>query len=533
MAMMSGVMGLGDAAAAYEEEQQQSVAGDMSAPFLDDDPFGVGTSGEGSGAGDNAFGVERYTTNASGSDVYVPFLANDPFAVGSSGQGSGSGYEGMYGTSYMPHADGSAMGWSTPVSVNNGGDWDWEDAAVGGGIMGALGSVLDPLSFGVSGAVIGGTLGDEWLTGEVAFDNLTAMTAPVYNTYEPGTYDPNAPNYFLTNTGQQDARDLASMYIDRSAPSFQDGSMRQYLGQDIQRIDPDSMLHAREMFAMRGGGLGPATTYGGATIEPGQQNQDRGRQLRLRNALLERSQGRGSAAQAQLERGRQAAVQQARAIAASNPSVSPAVAMRQAREAEARINDNAAAQSEILRAEEMAQAEQSLGQVLAQARGQDMGYATQQARLRHDAGLAGTQALNDFEIQRARLRQDQDIANARTRQQQQQMTDQLVQTLERQGYSRDQAQLLASIEFDRMRSEAATQAIDLESQVAEANADRASASQGGELGMVGGLLMGLFSDERLKSEVEPLEGSEIDDFIRSSPTGYGKMLASLRSTLGR
>lgn len=117
------------------------------------------------------------------------------------------------------------------------------------------------------------------------------------------------------------------------------------------------------------------------------QRELRARQLGLADVLNQRAQGAGlddTAGQLALQRGTDQAIQASMATAASNPSVSPAMAQRIAAEQQRQVIADQTVQSARLRADEQATAQANLGNVLQGARGTDVDLATTGAGLTTD-----------------------------------------------------------------------------------------------------------------------------------------------------
>ena len=169
--------------------------------------------------------------------------------------------------------------------------------------------------------------------------------------------------------------------------------------------------------------------FAGAQIDLAQQAAWADRQGGMADELQRRMMGQGpSVAQLQLQQGQQAALQQARAMAASNPSANPAQAMRMQQQAAENINTQTNQQAAMLRANEMQQAAGLLAGTVAGARGQDIGLATSQAGLRQGAGLQ-TQALEaQGAMQRAGFQQQTNLANQEAELRRNQLVQQLLAT---------------------------------------------------------------------------------------------------------
>lgn len=185
-----------------------------------------------------------------------------------------------------------------------------------------------------------------WLSGQTAFNDLTKMNAPALNSYKAGSYqaDPNA-------------------------------------------------------YRLEGAHVGAAQM----NLRP--QNQVRGDQASLVNALQARAAGRApSAAELQLRSATDSNI--AAAQSASVGSSNPALAARAAIDAGASMNQQSANQAAVLRAQEQAQAEAALGNALMGMRGQDIGVSSTQAGFNQQAGIANQQsaiAQMNAQMERERL----------------------------------------------------------------------------------------------------------------------------------
>lgn len=127
----------------------------------------------------------------------------------------------------------------------------------------------------------------------------------------------------------------------------------------------------------------------GQTISTDQQNQFRQNQIALAQQLQVRAAGKApSAAEIQMGAGMAEIARQQRAQAAGARGLSPALAQRMATQNIAAAQQQQVSSAGALRANEQAAAEQAFGQHLANARGQDLGLATNQAGMLQQASLA-------------------------------------------------------------------------------------------------------------------------------------------------
>lgn len=159
----------------------------------------------------------------------------------------------------------------------------------------------------------------------------------------------------------------------------------------------------------------------GPTLDTGPQSQVRAQQDQLSQMLMDQAMGRGpSVAQDQLRQATDRNMSQAMALGASQGAGSrSAGVLRQVGDQRAQIGQQMAGDSSMLRLQEQLGARQMLGQQLGGMRGQDMGLASEQARL-----ALQSQAQNDD----------------------------LVKFYTQAGMSLDQAQMAARMEMQRMQS---------------------------------------------------------------------------------
>lgn len=163
-------------------------------------------------------------------------------------------------------------------------------------------------------------------------------------------------------------------------------------------------------------GATDAAARGPVQIDPTQQAQFRAGQSALVDALMRQATGQGpSVAQSQLQQATDRNMKQAMAMAASTQQPG---ALRQLAYQRGDIAQQGAAQSAELAMAEQLAARNQLGQVLAGARGQDIGLAT---------------------------------GNAQLQQGQQKLNDDMVKFYVAAGMSLDQAQQQAAMELERLR----------------------------------------------------------------------------------
>lgn len=127
--------------------------------------------------------------------------------------------------------------------------------------------------------------------------------------------------------------------------------------------------------------LAGVDTRGTPQLDPSQQGQFRDQQTSLAQALAAQANGQGpSVAQAQLGQATDRNLSQALALAQS-AGANNAGALRNVAYQRGDISQQAAGDAATLRLQEQMQARNQLGQVLAGARGQDLGLAGQNAQL--------------------------------------------------------------------------------------------------------------------------------------------------------
>lgn len=291
----------------------------------------------------------------------------------------------------------------------------------------------------------------------------------------------------------QDTANRAAQYGGPDAAAFQIGDrwtgQLDQMGRDAQR---------RKAAQARAAQLGPAAQLSG------EQQDWRGRQSALADALQRQAAGEGpSAAGMQLQRGLEAARKQQLAQAAASSGANRALAQRTAAQNIGTMSQDASAQAAMLRAQEQQAAQQQLGQLTGQARAQDIGVAGQDANLQQQAML-----------QQGAFNQQTNMANLQAQMQQQGMNDAMTQYYMSQGFTRDQAQ-----------QQAAAQQQMLEAQNYQAQLGALSGAYGSDKQMQGQMLGGLFSaggaavgglaksDRNAKKRIKR-EAKKIDQMIR-------------------
>lgn len=133
----------------------------------------------------------------------------------------------------------------------------------------------------------------------------------------------------------------------------------------------------------------------GAQLAGDQQAQARGQQNALAQLLMAQANGTGpSLAQGQLQRATDNNIAQTMALGQSmGRGSAPGLAMRNIQQQSGQLQQQAAGDSSQLRLQEQMQAQNSLGQLLAGMRGQDIGFAAENANLTQGANGQNLAAL--------------------------------------------------------------------------------------------------------------------------------------------
>lgn len=238
----------------------------------------------------------------------------------------------------------------------------------------------------------------------------------------------------------------------------------------------------------------------GANINTVPQDEARWRQVAMLDSLRNAAEGNGeSAANATLQSSTDRNLAASLASAAASGG-SPA-AYRKAAFDRAQISQDAAAQSAALRANEISTA-RSQGVAAAEGlRGQDMSLASGQAGLTQQARLANQAAANANTSQNTQLTQDAAKTNLLSGVEQQAQRDQLIQQLQTQDFTLDEAQRQADIQQKQFNASLLAQQ--------EAAKNGVSASNSASAGQAGASVIGAIastaaaaSDERVKKKVE-------------------------------
>lgn len=192
-----------------------------------------------------------------------------------------------------------------------------------------------------------------------------------------------------------------------------------FLGIGQQKIDPNGYKYDQSAFQKSSKGLKEgfqkdlkavnarkAPTAKAASIDQRPQAQFRNAQANLVGQLEAQAAGQGpSLAQSQLQSATDRNIQQQAALAASARGRTAGQGMRAAQMGAATANQQAARQSAETRMQEQMAARQQLAGVSSDARGQDIGLATNQAGLSQQANLANQQAALQAQAQKDAMSQ--------------------------------------------------------------------------------------------------------------------------------
>ncbi len=188
------------------------------------------------------------------------------------------------------------------------------------------------------------------------------------------------------------------------------------LGQSFK--DKVNELAGRQAFLADNTSLDPASLAAAARINTQMSGQVRGQQMGLAQMLTAAAQGNGpSVAQNQLRQATDRNLSQALALAATNPTSRSlgGLGLRQLRQQQSGLNQQAASDAAILRAQEQMAARDALAGVLSGLRASDIGLETGQAGLEQQATLANQAAENAFRQKQADLAQQTALANQAAR----------------------------------------------------------------------------------------------------------------------
>ena len=371
---------------------------------------------------------------------------------------------------------------------------------------------------GVSGGLEGaGKAAWGYLSGSSIRDNLFGKEGTGNNDFQAGGYQ--------ANTG-----------------SFQNAQSGAYQGQAGQNTANLANLRAPQSSSAQ---VGRMQGYGGANINTGNQNLGRSmqqnmfakgnQQLSDINAFINR-QGQGpSAAELQLKQGNDRNIAAANALMASNPGLSPGQAAKMAADQATQSNIATNQETAVLRANEAQQAEQNrlagmglagqtagmMADIGGGLRGQDIGLATDQARLSQEAGLFSSGQQNQGTLAQAGYQQQTNLANQMSEQQLMQMREDLRQKYLQMGMDQAEADRQAQIEYEKIMAEQQISANALNQATAEGNATREQQRQGGVMGAIGSII-GAISDIRMKKNIGPAD-KKLSTFLEQMDKSIAKL----------
>lgn len=175
-------------------------------------------------------------------------------------------------------------------------------------------------------------------------------------------------------------------------------------GRQAQQVQAPTLANA---LAMQAAQVGNAQTAQAAQLNQAQQNQVRGQQMGLVEALQQQAAGQGpSLAQNQLNQARDQQIQTAMALAASQRGLTAGQGLRSIADQTAQAQQFAASEAARARIAEQLAAREQLAGVLQGTRAADIGVASQQAGLEQQANLANQAAQNQFALQQAAFGQE-------------------------------------------------------------------------------------------------------------------------------
>ena len=250
-------------------------------------------------------------------------------------------------------------------------------------------------------------------------------------------------------------------------------------------FDPSKLDPAKQRFLDKMRDSTDWTSVAGkANINQAPQEQFRSAQMGLMGQLQGQVAGEGpSLADMQLKKAGEQNLKQQMAAMASQRGGNPALAARQAANMAAEQGQNIAAQSSQMRLQEQRGAQEQLAGLTQAARGQDIGLATDQARLDQSGQIAD---------QAAQLKA-------------QGLTDAQVQSMLQGAAGIDLAQFKAPQELEALKSQQALGYGGIEAQMAQAGAAAAGQQTRDILGAVGTGLgaYAALSDKNLKTDIKP------------------------------
>lgn len=223
-----------------------------------------------------------------------------------------------------------------------------------------------------------------------------------------------------------------------------------------------------------------APSMSAARVSGGDQAAVRAQQSDFLKTLQARAEGRGgpSAAELQMNRGLDQATSNAMAQAKSARGISPAAALRMSMTTGANAQQDIAAQSSILRAQEQAEAEGQYANQMGNMRTADLDLASRNAELSQNASQANLQS--NIQNRQMMLEQDRFLREG-------QMT-------------MDERDRQAAMDLGKLR-------VTENSALAGVNSGAYQAASSNRQGFIGGIASGMaamFSDERVKKNVKKI-----------------------------
>ena len=248
------------------------------------------------------------------------------------------------------------------------------DSVKGGAKGAAAGSAFGPVGT-VVGGVAGAVIGDKKIN--KALDSATGKTSK--------------RNKAAKQKAAEDTAKKASASVSSSAEATKvsaQGQKNKFEGmsRDVDKATSERIARSDVSDVTTGTLAGKTATA--ATIDQAPQAQFRQTQRSLGAQLAATAAGQGTTpAQLQLQQATEANIAQQAAARAGVGGAGAALARREIGRVGAQTAQQGAQQASLLRAQETSQAQQQLGQLAGQARGQDIGMATSQAGLEQQAFL--------------------------------------------------------------------------------------------------------------------------------------------------
>ncbi len=308
--------------------------------------------------------------------------------------------------------------------------------------------------------------------------------------------------------------------------------------------------------------LGPAAQASDVGINR-QDEQFRNGQASLASQLQAQANGQGpSLAGGMLRQNADRSIAQQMAVTAAQGG-NPALAQRNAAIGAAQVNRQAGSDAAQMRIQEQQSAQQQLGNVLSNARNQDIGVNTSQAGLTQGTNLANQAATNQFGLaqgqmnqqnqqfnagqanatnlsqaqfnqqsamgnadaynkaiyQNAAQQQQANLANQNASLQQQQLNDQAYASALKAYQDQGMSDVQARAAYQQLKSQQNSQLQGLNMQAAGANADKAGSFLGGAISGLASAAAA--SDEAAKVDLMPLDsGSDAPTIATSQGGGF-------------